>query len=270
MSEPYKPRASWFAKQGEKYLGTPYSQMDCQAFVEKCLKDVGVNKDWKGSNAMWRDMAWTGTPEEAKKAFGGTPAGAFLFIVENDGGEIPRGYHDGQGNASHVGICTNTGQGAIHSSSSRGMVAESKYKGRTIPNGGWNRVGLCKLLDYEMEEPEKTEETKVDGMIDLYVHTGGNGTTANLRKKPSLKGDLIGRVSEGELVFGEPYNDQWSRVKTTDGKRGYMMSKYLTLPEDYGVQVTDQQAPAVEDLVTIQVPRSVAEIILKALERSVP
>ena len=30
---------------GDKYLGTPYSEMDCQAFVERCMKDVGYNRN---------------------------------------------------------------------------------------------------------------------------------------------------------------------------------------------------------------------------------
>ena len=27
---------------GFNYLGVPYSEMDCQAFVEKCLSDCGM------------------------------------------------------------------------------------------------------------------------------------------------------------------------------------------------------------------------------------
>lgn len=28
---------------GFQYLGVPYSRMDCQAFVEQCLRDCGKN-----------------------------------------------------------------------------------------------------------------------------------------------------------------------------------------------------------------------------------
>ena len=28
--------------QGDKYLGTSYSRMDCQGFVERCLADAGL------------------------------------------------------------------------------------------------------------------------------------------------------------------------------------------------------------------------------------
>ena len=69
-----------FSKLGDKYIGTPYTTMDCQGFVEKMLEDAGIKKNLKGSNAWYREMTWVGTPEECKKIFGAIPVGAFLFI----------------------------------------------------------------------------------------------------------------------------------------------------------------------------------------------
>jgi hypothetical protein len=115
---------------------------DCQAFVERCLADAGLQIDLAGSNAWYREMDWTGTPEECVALFGRVPKGAFLFILEQDGGEPPKYKPDGLGNASHIGIATGRGEGALHSSSSRGCVAESRFAGKTVPGGGWNRVGL--------------------------------------------------------------------------------------------------------------------------------
>lgn len=156
-----------------KYLGRSYTDMDCQAFPERALKDCGLDINLAGSNAWYREVMKNGaimTPEECVRKLGKVPPGAFLFIWANDGGEEKRGYHDGLGNASHMGFCTDEtademmayclarissaaerkkfiekvshGNGAIHSSSSRGCVCTSKFAGRTIPNGGWNRVGL--------------------------------------------------------------------------------------------------------------------------------
>lgn len=139
--------ASVWATRGTAYLGCSYSEMDCQALLERMLRDVGVRHDWRGSNAMYRDMRWVGTPEECIRRFGSIPVGAWLFIWADDGGEKARGYRDGLGNASHVGVYTGVGAGAIHASASRGCVCESAFAGRSIP-GGWNRVGLCRLLDY--------------------------------------------------------------------------------------------------------------------------
>ena len=137
---------------GFKYLGTPYSQMDCQAFVEKCLEDCGLYKNLAGSNAWFREVMNHGavmTPEECVQELGKVPKGAFLFILKQDGGEPAKYKGDGIGNASHIGIVTMPrGEGAIHSSSSKGCVCESKFKGKTI-SGGWNRVGLWDKVAYD-------------------------------------------------------------------------------------------------------------------------
>ena len=97
------------------YVGTAYSRLDCQGFVEQVLKDLGVRKkdgspyNWRGSNSMWRNyIGWKGTIEECKKKFGCIPQGAFLFLLKWDGKEEEKGYTDGLGNASHVGLYLGT------------------------------------------------------------------------------------------------------------------------------------------------------------------
>ena len=132
---------------GDKYLGRTYSQMDCQAFVEQCLADAGLNVNLTGSNAWYRAMTWVGTPEECRAKFGSIPVGAFLYILEQNGKEPNQYKADGLGNASHIGIYIGRESGAIHSSYSRGGVYYSPFTGSTI-NGGWNRVGLWTELDY--------------------------------------------------------------------------------------------------------------------------
>lgn len=141
-------KAASVAKEGEKYLGTPYYLMDCQAFVEACLKDAGMPVDLAGSNAWYRTMTWTGTPEECIALFGYIPKGAFLYILESDGKEPQKYKADKIGNASHIGIYTGTYYGAMASSKSRGCVIHSYFQGASI-NGSWNRVGLWKQLYYD-------------------------------------------------------------------------------------------------------------------------
>ena len=149
LGKPAVPEVSGvlLSEQGSKYIGTSYSVYDCQAFVERCLADAGLQIDLAGSNAWYREMDWTGTPEECVALFGRVPKGAFLFILEQDGGELPKYKPDGLGNASHIGIATGTGLGAIHSSYTRYSVQESYFAGESI-NGGWNRVGLWHRVDY--------------------------------------------------------------------------------------------------------------------------
>ena len=94
---------------GFEKIGTSYEDMDCQKFIEWCLKQCGLDKDLAGSNAWFREVWNNGvimTPEECVARLGTVPAGAFLFILEDDGGEPERYKADGLGNASHIGIVT--------------------------------------------------------------------------------------------------------------------------------------------------------------------
>ena len=81
--------AKQLARAGYTYIGRLYSEMDCQAFVEQCLADCGMKINLPGSNAWYRRMDWTGTPEECKAQFGRIPVGAFLFILKAR--KIPQG-----------------------------------------------------------------------------------------------------------------------------------------------------------------------------------
>lgn len=219
---------------GFKYLGTPYSTMDCQAFVECCLYDCGLVKDLAGSNAWYREVmnhGWVGSPEECVKMFGSVPVGAFLFILEHDGKEPDKYKPDGIGNASHIGIVTGTGEGAIHSSASRGCVAESKFKNKSI-SGGWNRVGLyCDFVIYAEIDDEPTPSPSPDPepepapTASKYAWAA-NGKVIHLRKQKAVSSALVDDVPSGSTVQAGEDDGGWSRV-TFKGKTGWMMSKFL-------------------------------------------
>ena len=57
-------KAADLAQIGQMFLGCSYDDMDCQQFVERCLAHLGLYKDLPGSNAWYREMTWTGSPEE--------------------------------------------------------------------------------------------------------------------------------------------------------------------------------------------------------------
>lgn len=229
-----------------KFLGIPYSTLDCQAFVEKCLSEIGIRENLPGSNAWFRHMTWTGTPEECKRSFGKIPPGAFLFILEHDGNEPEKYKPDGIGNASHIGIFTgmtgaemvqiakdagienaakfNFGNGAIHSSYTHKAVCTSTFKGNSIRDG-WNMIGLWDRLSYDIDIPG--EEVK-PLTATVYVPDGG---TVFLRGKPSTKVPFICRVPSRAKVqmVGEDQNG-WTAVNY-DGRKGYMMTEFL-IPGD--------------------------------------
>ena len=142
-----------FAEQARssQYNGIPYKDLDCQAFVEKVAKDAGIRKkdgsvyNWKGSNAMWRQIpGWKGTVEECRQQFGEIPLGAWVFIMKNDGGEKDRGYQDNIGNYTHVGIYCRSDGDPVRDS--------TRYTGRDgvgyRPLKSFNRILLPEFIDY--------------------------------------------------------------------------------------------------------------------------
>lgn len=255
-----KYSAEEFSLAGDRFLGQPYSKMDCQTFVENAMRQIGLDMNLKGSNAWYREVrknGWVGSPEECKKKFGSIPKGALLFIHAFDGGEEKVGYHDGLGNASHIGTKTgrtgadmvrrateagasnagkfNFGDGAIHSSATREHVATSKFADRTI-SGGWNCVGLYKKFSYgeaidkildgsspaPSPDPEPITVTKM-----VFAE---NGKPVNLRYGPSLDKKIMDEIPVGETVTLSQIKGSWSKV-TCRKKTGWMMSSFLVDPD---------------------------------------
>lgn len=153
------------------YVGIPYSQLDCQGFVEKVLYDVGIRKsdgtpyNWKGSNSMWRNyVTWKGTFDECIAKYGHIPDGAFLFIVKFDGGEEARGYHDGEGNATHVGLYVDP------SSSLPAMDSQPTGGVRLRKLSIFNRVALMSMIDYPLPKDPLPQDEPVVPDVLTAVH----------------------------------------------------------------------------------------------------
>ena len=132
-----------------------YDQLDCQAFVEKVLVDIGVRKtdgqpfNWKGCNSMYRNYySWRGSIDECIKQFGFIPIGAFVYIWKPTG-EEERGYHDGLGNCTHVGIYC--GNDIVRDSTRSTNPKRDGVGNRSLE--GFNRVTLFKYLDYSVTNP---------------------------------------------------------------------------------------------------------------------
>lgn len=140
-------KAENFAYQARNggYLGIPYKTLDCQGFVERVLKDCGYTYNWRGSNHMWRDaLKWKGTREDYKATYGtDIIPGVWVFGWRNDGGEVARGYKDGEGNAYHVGIYIGNGD-VIHSTTGGVQISPMDDK-------RFNRIGLAKVIDYSAD-----------------------------------------------------------------------------------------------------------------------
>lgn len=239
-----------FSWAGDKYLGRSYDEMDCQAFVERCMADCGLQIDLGGSNSWYREIrenGWVGTPEECVKLFGSVPKGALLFIRSEVGPKTPGKFRtDGIGDITHIGIKTGRNEGAIHSSHSKGGVVTSPFKDKTVPNGGWNRVGLYNRIDYGKsvnwvvehsgsgEKP--TTETEEEQPVKMKT-AADTGQNVNMRSKPNQWASLVDRVPIGQTVEVMGTDGEWSRV-SWKGKKGYMMSQYL-VADDSGIPAED-------------------------------
>ena len=276
-----KPSASDFAMCGDKYLGTPYSQLDCQAFFEAMLKGVGINTNLAGSNAWYREMmknGWTGTVEDCVKKCGCVPVGAALYIWKQSG-EPAKYQDDGVGNLSHIGVKTgrtgkqmcenggkdsscNFGDGAIHSSSSRSSVVTSKFADKTVPNGGWNRVGLWNKLDWGEKinavlcGASLADKTKDDGCVGVKLMgkatvITANGLGVNMRASKSTSSALVMQIKERSEVVVEEDDGTWCKINY-NGKTGYCKRDFLSFEED--------------DYIAVKLPRKVAEGLYVALE----
>ena len=154
------------------YVGRKYTDLDCQAFVEEVLKDLGVRKsdgtpyNWRGSNSMWRNhIRWKGTIQECMNKFGEIPLGSFLFLLKYDGGEEEKGYHDGLGNATHVGLYVGTAPlPVMDSSKGRGRVDYCKLNVFT-------HVGLMDMIDYYNEPVPPSGTTREEALKALEILT---------------------------------------------------------------------------------------------------
>ena len=158
-----------------KYDKIKYSEKDCQAFCELVLKDLGVRQpngksyDWKGSNDMFRNaVSWVGTIDECRRKFGDIPLGSWAFMWDTSGAEKDRGYYDGKGNASHIGIYigNDTVRDSTKIKNASGQVIRDGVGTRPIKQ--FQKIGLCKLLDYAGTNPIINIEVNRDEINEVY------------------------------------------------------------------------------------------------------
>ena len=244
-----KYSAEQFSLAGDKYLGRSYSEMDCQALVERMMADIGYKRDLGGSNSWYREClknGWAGTPEECMKEFGSVPKGALLFIREEVSASTPAKFRDdGVGDVTHMGVKTGRGYGAIHSSRSRGFVCTSKFRDRTIPNGGWNRIGLLpKMFDYgkaidwapEHSDSAPCHSGQSEGSLVIEKEgkpvkgtiTAKSGSTVKLRQKPSSSCPIWWDIPVGTELQVVDRQESWSKC-ISGGLTGWMKNEFIRL-----------------------------------------
>ena len=168
------------------HVGYTYDELDCQAFVEHCVRQAGGRMDYLGTNDMARRAAWLGTLDEAR-AQGRLVPGAGLLIREATEANLPARYAgDGLGDFSHVGLyvgenaLTDTDKNGrrracdvVHSSATMGRVA-----GSTLQNG-WTHALWFSEIDYAVTAGAGVGGTTAGAGISgtgTGTNTGGTNT----------------------------------------------------------------------------------------------
>ena len=255
-----KPTANQVARAATlaAHVGYTYDELDCQAFVEHCVRQAGGAMDYLGTNDMARRAAWMGTLAAAR-AQGHLVPGAGLLIREETDANLPARYAgDGLGDFSHVGLyvgpdaLTDTDKNGsarscdvVHSSATMGRVA-----GSTMANG-WTHVMWFSEIDYGNEaglgvDHGADSDDVADGMDISDGLTAGTSATSvkryavvvspdggpvKLRKSASKDESLYWHVNPDARVQVEHERDGWALIRAicTDGhtRRAYMMSKFL-------------------------------------------
>ena len=248
--------------------GMTLSGMDCQGLCEYLLIRCGIPRrecNLAGSNAHYRACLWTGTPEACRQRFGRIPAGAWLFIVRNDGREPEKYKGDGIGNASHMGVYLGAGDGVLQAAESRGRVNIGEFNGAS-GSGGWNRVGLCQWVNYGLEQEDMgggaagddpdsgilldgTQETAQPPADDPAQSPGQpvgmpvqpvfpdwaqvstpDGNPVKLRARPSRRSSLYWKVPNGAAVLVEGLVETegttWFRARY-GSNRGFIMGEFI-------------------------------------------
>lgn len=198
-----KPTANQVARAATlaAHVGYTYDELDCQAFVEHCVRQAGGRMDYLGTNDMARRAAWLGTLDEAR-AQGRLVPGAGLLIREATEANLPARYAgDGLGDFSHVGLyvgenaLTDTDKNGrrracdvVHSSATMGRVA-----GSTLQNG-WTHALWFSEIDYAV--------TAGAGAGAGGTNAGGTGAGASAETSAGNGGTGTGEVTSGTNADG--------------------------------------------------------------------
>lgn len=225
-----KMKAATFVANARKYLGQPYSKIDCAKLPS--LASNGAIKA-TGSNYQWRYE--TG---EKGRITDGKPGDPYPAGNDRKSSQLEVGmavfmhkkadtkkYPDGLGDYCHVGIVSSVKPlRIINASSVEGKVTE------------YTRIGtFCawayfKDIDYGIStEPAEAvgETTTQGGTTMLYQAKVVTGSAPlNVRANPSTKAARKGSVKKGAIVNVYETQSGWSRI-SYGALEGWASSQYL-------------------------------------------
>jgi hypothetical protein len=161
-----------------------------------------------------RDFHEVNSPDDLKK-------GELVFKVRapgEPGYNLPSAYDNSplRGDYYHVGVVESVAPlDIVHCTSVEGGIQHDNRLGK------WECGGELDMVDYG-------DEGTPDA-IPIYdaVVTAPAGKTVNMRREPSMNSNVLEALPLGTTVgvLGE-YDSTWSRIQY-QGKRGYMMTRFL-------------------------------------------
>ena len=98
---------------------------------------------------------------------------------------------------------------------------------------GWAYVNAAKTasLDPEKETADRTGFIELSALnapaSTMYLTAYVNTDKVNMRKEGSASSGIVAKARTGERLLIADYGTEWTCVVTPDGKRGYLMTKYL-------------------------------------------
>jgi cell wall-associated NlpC family hydrolase len=107
------------------------------------------------------------------------------------------------------------------------IISELKFGDKVLctgENNDWMQVEKGDLAGYI--KAEYTSRTMVFENVKQTVYV--DASKLNLRKEPSTGSEIIVKLSSQQKLTRTGIGDNWSRVRTSTGKTGYVASEYLT------------------------------------------
>lgn len=184
-------------KYGKQWIG--HRVWDCSGLFHWAFKELGGYM-YHGSNTMWdRYCTAKGQLKKGQRADGQElKPGTAVFV-----------YNEEKKNRSHVGLYIGNGN-VIEAASTQTGVVISK-----VTNAKWEEWGELKGVEYGGDQPVPEGYAIV------------TGTRLALREAPSTSARVIMRVDTGQQVkLEDPPPSDWDYV-SYQGRKGYMMKKFL-------------------------------------------
>lgn len=174
----------------------------------------------------------------------------------------------------HVGVITSISPLEITHCTKDGSISGIK---RDSSTKGWTHVGEVKGVDYAADTNVGSKEEETMNKT-AYVSVPAGTTTANMRKRPNKKADLVKRITKGTVVEVLEQADGWAKIVDPEGDKGYMMTEFLKALENADAESVEGDRQTAENLqqsdetsadeVTLTLPKNAAEALYNAFMRA--